>query len=125
MTRKPERLLRSPTASPGGICKDASDIIDSGKGYEYIYQVWQKRVYGNKYLGKALILSRAVQSCLNSKGVHIFAHGKHGHGKSEGMEKMIDLIPDEFKMDEDISPLAIHYASYERFAYRGHDSLNR
>jgi hypothetical protein len=106
-----QKATASPTEPPEGISNEAQVLIDSGKGYEYIYQVWQKRVKGNEYLGKALILSRAVQSCLNSKGIHIYAHGKHGSGKSEGMEKMIELVPSEYKMDEDISPLAIHYAS--------------
>jgi hypothetical protein len=106
-----QKVTASPTEAPEGICNEAQALIDTGKSYEYIYEVWQKRVKGNQYLGKALILSRAVQSCLNSKGVHIYAHGKHGLGKSEGMEKMIELIPAEYKMDEDISPLAIHYAS--------------
>ena len=96
---------------PAPLCKEASDIIDSGKAFEYIYRVWQKRVEGNEYLGKSLILSRAVQSCLNASGLHIYSHGMHGHGKSYGMEVGIKLIPPEYRMDEDISPLAIHYAS--------------
>jgi len=114
-----QNVTASPIEAPEGISNEAQALIDSGKSYEYIYEVWQKRVKGNQYLGKALILSRAVQSCLNSKGVHIYAHGKHGHGKSEGMEKMIELIPAEYKMDEDVSPLAIHYASQKGMLLEG------
>lgn len=91
----------------------ANEIIEHGEAYEYIYQVWQKRVKGNQWLGKALLISRGVQSCRNTKGIHVYAHGKHGQGKSEGMEKMAELVPSEFMMDEDVSPLAIHYASEE------------
>jgi len=95
--------------------KDAAQaaqvIIKAGTSYEYLYKVWQQRVKGNEYLGKALMVSRGVQSCLNTKGLHIYAHGKHGHGKSEGMEKAIELVPPEYRMDEDVSPLAIYYAS--------------
>jgi hypothetical protein len=97
--------------TPSDIVQAAKLIIDGGEAYEYIHKIWQKRVKGNEYLGKALLVSRGVQSCLNTKGVHVYAHGKHGHGKSEGMEKMIELVPPELRMDEDVSPLAIHYAS--------------
>lgn len=96
---------------PSDVAEDAQQIINAGEAYEHIYKIWQKRVKGNEYLGKALLVSRGVQSCLNTKGLHVYAHGKHGHGKSEGMEKMIELVPPEFRMDEDVSPLAIHYAS--------------
>lgn len=106
-----QKATASPTEPPEGISNEALVLIDSGKGYEYIYQVWQKRVKGNQHVGRALIVSRAVQSCLNAMGLHIYNHGKHAHGKSKGMSEAIKLLPDEFKMDEDISPLAIHYAS--------------
>jgi hypothetical protein len=101
----------TPPDVPSDVAQTAKLIIDSGKAYEHIYKIWQKRVKGNEYLGKALLVSRGVQSCINTKGVHIYAHGKHGHGKSEGMEKMVELLPPEYRMDEDVSPLAIHYAS--------------
>ncbi|MFA6372421.1 MAG: hypothetical protein WCW68_07335 [Methanothrix sp.] len=106
-----EKTKENPQDIPSDIAQAAQVIIDDGTAYEHIYKIWQKRVKGNAYLGKALLVSRGVQSCLNSKGLHIYAHGKHGHGKSEGMEKMIELVPPEFRMDEDVSPLAIHYAS--------------
>jgi len=106
-----EKAAEVPQDVSSDITETAKRIIDTGEAYEYIYKIWQARVKGNEYLGKALLVSRGVQSCLNSKGVHVYAHGKHGHGKSEGMEKMIELVPPEFRMDEDVSPLAIHYAS--------------
>jgi hypothetical protein len=106
-----EKDAEVPPDVSSDIAEAAREIINAGEAYEYIHRVWQKRVKGNEYLGKALLISRGVQSCLNSKGVHVYAHGKHGHGKSEGMEKMIELVPPEFRMDEDVSPLAIHYAS--------------
>ena len=109
--RESEKATEKPQDIPSDIIHAAQVIIDDGKAYEYIYKIWQKRVKGNEYLGKALLVSRGVQSCLNTKGVHVYAHGKHGHGKSEGMEKMVELCPPEYKMDEDVSPLAIHYAS--------------
>lgn len=106
-----KKTQRRPQDIPDDIAQAARAIIDDGKAYEHIYKIWQKRVKGNAYLGKALLVSRGAQSCLNSKGLHIYAHGKHGHGKSEGMEKMIELTPPDYRMDEDVSPLAIHYAS--------------
>jgi Bifunctional DNA primase/polymerase, N-terminal len=109
--QKSEKATVEISDTPSDIADAAKLIIDSGEAYEYIHKTWQKRVKGNGYLGKALLVSRGVQSCLNTKGVHVYAHGKHGHGKSEGMERMIELVPSEFRMDEDVSPLAIHYAS--------------
>lgn len=106
-----EKTKEKPQDIPSDVTQAAQVIIDEGEAYEHIYKIWQKRVKGNAYLGKALLVSRGVQSCLNTKGVHVYAHGKHGHGKSEGMEKMIELTPPEYRMDEDVSPLAIHYAS--------------
>jgi primase-polymerase (primpol)-like protein len=106
-----EETKERPQDIPLDIAQAAQVIIDDCKAYEHIYKIWQKRVKGNAYLGKALLVSRGVQSCLNTKGIHVYAHGKHGHGKSEGMEKMIELLPLEYRMDEDVSPLAIHYAS--------------
>lgn len=103
----------SKKAVPADIKQAAKDIIERGSAYEYIYGVWQKRVKGNQWLGKALLISRGVQSCLNTKGIHVYAHGKHGHGKSEGMEKMAELTPSAHMMDEDVSPLAVYYASEE------------
>jgi hypothetical protein len=106
-----KKANEKPQDMPKDITDAAQEIIDGGRAYEHIYKVWQKRVKGNEYLGKSLLVSRGVQSCLNTKGVHVYSHGKHGHGKSEGMEKMIELVPPEYRMDEDVSPLAIYYAS--------------
>jgi hypothetical protein len=98
---------------PADVKSAAKEIISQGRAYEYIYGVWQNRVKGNQYQGKGLLVSRGVQSCLNSKGIHVYSHGRHGQGKSEGMEKMAELVPPEFMMDEDVSPLSIYYASEE------------
>lgn len=106
-------------AVPVDIKQAAKEIIDRGEAYEHIYRVWQKRVKGNQWLGKGLLISRGVQSCRNTKGIHVYAHGKFGHGKSEGMERMAELVPSEYIMDEDVSPLAVHYASEEGFLLPG------
>lgn len=97
----------------------AKGIIKRGEAYEYIIGVWQKRVRGNKWLGKALLISRGVQSCRNTKGIQVYAHGKHGHGKSEGMKEMAKLIPQPYILDEDISPMSLYYATKEGWIVPG------
>lgn len=89
--------------------EEARGIIDRGEAYKYIYSVWQKRVKGNQYLGKSLLISRGVQACTNTKGVHILAHGRHGQGKSHGTETMVELLPPSHVKDGDISPKVLYY----------------
>jgi len=88
---------------------EARGIIERGETYNYIYNVWQKKVEGNPCLGKSLIISRGVQSCLNSKGIHIYAHGKPGQGKSHGMEVAVELLPETLVKDGDVSPKVLYY----------------
>src|SRR5271157_4648436 len=85
------------------------EVIESGTTYEYIYNVWQQRVKGNPLLGRALICSRGVQSCTNTKGLHIWAQGKPGQGKSHGMEVMVVLLPEDHVKDGDVSPKVLYY----------------
>ena len=87
----------------------ANELAEEGKIYDYIYNVWQKRVKGNALLGKCTIISRGVQSCTNSKGLHIYAHGRWGQGKSHGMDVAADLVPPGVILDSDISPKVLYY----------------
>jgi len=87
----------------------AQEIIKDGKAFEYIYDVWQPRVKGNPLLGRVLICSRGVQSCTNTKGLHIWAQGKHGQGKSHGIEAMVILLPEDRIKDGDVSPKVLYY----------------
>ena len=88
---------------------EVKNIIENGDTYNYIYKVWQKRVKGNALLGKSLVISRGVQSCINTKGLHIYAHGNYGQGKSHGMDVMASLLLDEFIKDSDVSPKVLYY----------------
>ena len=87
----------------------ACEIIEAGTMPEFIYSVWQSKVKGNAYQGKALIVSRGAQSCSNTKGIHVWSQGKHGQGKSEGTDQMIDLMPEEWTVDTDPSPMNLYY----------------
>lgn len=88
---------------------EARTIVERGETYDFICKVWQSRVKGNQALGQALVVSRGVQSCLNTRGLHIYAHGKHGQGKSHGNDVMISLLPADGVKDGNISPKVLYY----------------
>lgn len=87
----------------------ATEIINRGKSYKYIYYVWQLRVKGNQYLGKQCIVSRGAQSCLNTKGIFVYANGKAGEGKSHGLSTMCYLLPPDRLIDGDVSLKNLYY----------------
>lgn len=91
------------------ILAEANRILDEGKGFEYVSNIWQKRHHGDANLGKGLFLSIGAQSCLSSKGVHIHACGPRGSGKSDGAEKGAEEIPAEYLLVGSASPKALYY----------------
>ncbi len=91
------------------ILAEANRILDEGKGFEYVYDVWQKRHHGDANLGKGLFLSIGSQSCLSSKGIHIHACGPRGSGKSDGAEKASESIPGDHLLVGSASPKALYY----------------
>ncbi|MEI8002776.1 MAG: hypothetical protein WCG94_00405 [Methanothrix sp.] len=91
------------------ILADANKILDEGKGFEYAYEVWQKRHHGDANLGKGLFLSIGAQSCISSKGIHIHACGPRGSGKSDGAEKASEAIPGSHLLVGSASPKALYY----------------
>ena len=95
----------------------ANELAREGKVYEYIYNVWQKKVKGNALLGKCCIISRGVLSCTNTKGLHIYAHGRWGQGKSHGMEQAANLVGDLHMLDSDVSPKVLYYMQNEGMLY--------
>ncbi|MEI6103144.1 MAG: hypothetical protein WCP70_04295 [Methanothrix sp.] len=91
------------------VLAEANKILDEGRGFEYAYQVWQKRHHGDENLGKGLFLSIGAQSCISSKGVHIHACGPRGSGKSDGAEKASEAIPGSHLLVGSASPKALYY----------------
>ena len=91
------------------ILVEANRILDEGRGFEYVYEVWQKRHHGDENLGKGLFLSIGAQSCESSKGVHIHACGPRGSGKSDGAEKGSEEIPATHLLVGSASPKALYY----------------
>ena len=108
-TQIPEKPPNVETEFDKQVKAKVQEVIEDGMNYEYIYNVWQPRVKGNPLLGKALICSRGVQSCTNTKGLHIWAQGKHGQGKSHGIEVMVILLPEDRVKDGDVSPKVLYY----------------
>ncbi len=91
------------------ILAEANQILDEGRGFEYAYEVWQKRHHGDENLGKGLFLSIGAQSCISSKGIHIHACGPRGSGKSDGAEKASEAVPKNYLMVGSTSPKALYY----------------
>ncbi len=104
-----EKQPEEPSEYDKKVNAKAEELANTGKIYDYIYNVWQKKVKGNALLGKCLIISRGVQSCTNSKGLHVYAHGRWGQGKSHGMEVAAELLPDALILDSDVSPKVLYY----------------
>jgi hypothetical protein len=94
---------------PADILAEANQILDDGKGFEYVHQVWQKRHHGDENLGKGLFLSTGAQSCISSKGVHVHACGPRGAGKSDGAEKASEAMPESHLLVGSASPKALYY----------------
>jgi hypothetical protein len=110
--KEPPEQNEEPTKEPefaADILAEANRILDEGKGFEYAYEVWQKRHHGDENLGKGLFLSIGAQSCESSKGVHIHACGPRGTGKSDGSEKAAEEIPESHLLVDSASPKALYY----------------
>ena len=110
--KEPPEPNEEPTKEPefaADILAEANRILDEGKGFEYAYEVWQKRHHGDENLGKGLFLSIGAQSCESSKGVHIHACGPRGTGKSDGSEKATEEIPESHLLVGSASPKALYY----------------
>jgi hypothetical protein len=91
------------------ILAEANQILDEGRGFEFVHGVWQKRHHGDENLGRGLFLSIGSQSCEASKGVHIHACGPRGSGKSDGAEKASEAIPAPYLLVGSASPKALYY----------------
>lgn len=105
---KSEQATEEPQIA-SDILAEANTILDEGRGFEYVYGVWQKRHHGDENLGKGLFLSIGAQSCISSKGVHIHACGPRGSGKSDGAEKGAEEIPESHLLVGSASPKALYY----------------
>jgi hypothetical protein len=100
------------TEGPGiasNILTEANQILNEGRGFEYAYQVWQRRHHGDENLGKGFFLSIGAQSCSSSKGVHVHACGPRGSGKSDGAEKASEAMPKSHLLVGSASPKALYY----------------
>ncbi len=88
---------------PDRLGEIVKQLFKDGQAYGYIYNCWQKSHFGDEFTGKAMINSYACRIISNAKGIHIQINGKPGRGKSDGIEKMMDLLPDECKFSGGIS----------------------
>jgi len=105
---KPDQTAEEPQIA-SDILTEANQILDAGKGFKYVHDVWQKRHHGDENLGKGLFLSIGAQSCISSKGVHVHACGPRGSGKSDGAEKASEAIPGSHLLVGSASPKALYY----------------
>jgi hypothetical protein len=87
----------------------AREIAEDGNTFDYIFNVWQKRHYGDPLVGQALLLSVGPQSIIKSKGIHVQLCGSGGIGKSDAAKKMAALIDPEHVLDSALTPQVLFY----------------
>lgn len=88
----------------------AREIAEAGQTHDYIFDVWQKRHYGDAPLGRALLFSLGSQSVSNSKGIHVQASGEGGYGKSDGIKQMGKLTHPIYWKNGGITAQTLYYS---------------
>lgn len=87
----------------------ASQIIEEGTIFEYLYNTWQERHQGDTAIGKILILSIANGSISNSKGYHIQVNGVGGGGKTDAEQQGQKTIDPQYVLDSALTPQVLYY----------------
>ena len=92
------------------ISAEAEAILNEGRAFHYVHGIWQKMHSKDRIQGMLLLVSFGTQSCTNTQGLHVSVNGPSGMGKSDGIKKMVKLLPDEYVHKGSISTLFLYGA---------------
>lgn len=89
---------------------EARHVLEHGDPVRYFLDTYQRDHVGDLTLGECLIASIATQSIQNTKGLHVYATGASGKGKSAAMAAILLQLPAEYRLAERISDKALYYS---------------
>jgi len=87
----------------------ADRILSRSNPIRYILRTIEKTHIGDTETERAIAVSIAGQSCLNTAGIQIAVNGASGSGKSDGFIKHLHLVPNRWKRETTLSAKAIFY----------------
>jgi len=100
-----ERLSRYPEK----IRKLAMQILEEGDPLEFMLDTWNLRHVGDKNIGENCLCAVASTYILNTRGLHVKPSGDSGKGKSDAVEKALDLLPEDKFINGSMSSKALFY----------------
>jgi hypothetical protein len=86
----------------------AEAIMTNGDPIGYIIEQHQRMHIGDGRVALTLLLSIALQSVLNSKGIQPKVSGESGKGKTHCCQAMAHLVPDEWVLETTLSDRVIY-----------------
>lgn len=96
------------------IRKMAEEIMKNGDPVGYIINQHQKMHVGDRNTALILLISIALQSARNSKGIQPKVSGESGKGKTHCCKAMKHLIPEQYIIEATLSDKAIYRMNLEQ-----------
>jgi hypothetical protein len=111
--RAQAKAAREDTAVPVPVNPDvqatALEVLEHGNPISLMLSVFAKEHVGDDILARCMLLSMASQAVKNSEGLHVSVTGDSGKGKTHAFKKMMQQVPDRYKVNGTVSNKALYY----------------
>ena len=87
----------------------ALNVMEHGDPVSLMLSVFAKEHVGDEILARCMLLSMASQAVKNSEGLHVSVTGDSGKGKTHAFKKMMQQVPDRYKVNGTVSNKALYY----------------
>ncbi|MFA4861417.1 hypothetical protein [Methanoregula sp.] len=87
----------------------AFDVLEHGDPVALMLKTFAQEHVGDEILARCMILAMASQAVKNSDGLHVSVTGDSGKGKSHAFKKMMQQVPDQYKVKGTVSNKALYY----------------
>jgi len=91
--KESEEPVKIEDKYPAHILDLASKLLEQGDPMSFILDTWHQRHIGDRELGEALACAVSSTYLTTTQGLHIKPHGPSGKGKSDAIEKFLQMIP--------------------------------
>ncbi|MDO9035028.1 MAG: hypothetical protein Q7U51_07485, partial [Methanoregula sp.] len=111
--RAKAKAAMEDTAGPEPVNPDvqatALEVLEHGDPVSLMLSVFAKEHVGDEILARCMLLSMASQAVKNSEGLHVSVTGDSGKGKTHAFKKMMQQVPDRYKVNGTVSNKALYY----------------
>ncbi|WP_321506347.1 hypothetical protein [uncultured Methanoregula sp.] len=87
----------------------ALDVLAHGDPVALMLKTFGRDHVGDEILALCMILAMASQAVKNSDGLHVSVTGESGKGKTHAFRKMMQQVPDQYRVKGTVSNKALYY----------------